>query len=148
MGEAIQQNVFVDTNVLINDFFFRIKGRQLGKPANLAIQYLKSKPKVKLFIASFSVIQVISTLDKAKISQTEISKEVQRILTRYKLIDLTSKDIEKALSIDYKDMEDAIQYILCRKARCLYIITDNVKDFNLFDLVNTIKPKNIRNIVL
>jgi predicted nucleic acid-binding protein len=148
MGEALQNNVFIDTNVLINDFFYRIKDKQLSKPAHLAIVYLKSKPKVSLFIASFSVIQLISTLDKAKVSKTEIANEVKRILSRYKLIDLTAKDIEKALSIEYKDTEDAIQYTLCRKARCLYIVTDNVKDFNVFNLVSTIKPKSIRDLFL
>jgi predicted nucleic acid-binding protein len=148
MGEAIQNNIFIDTNVLINDFFYRVKNKQVSKPAHLAIQYLKSKPKVNLFIASFSVIQLISTLDKAKTPKLEIASEVKRILSRYKLIDLTAKDIEKALTVEYKDTEDAIQYTLCRKARCLYIVTDNVKDFKIFDLVTTIKPKSIRNIFL
>lgn len=146
MGEAIQNNVFIDTNVLINDFFYRVKQKEISKPAYLAIMYLKSKPKVNLFIASFSVIQLVSTLDKAKITKVEIASEIKRILSRYKLIDLTSKDIEKALSIEYKDTEDAVQYTLCRKARCLYIVTDNVKDFKIFDLVSTIKPKSIRNL--
>lgn len=148
MGEAIQSNVFIDTNVLINDFFYRVKGKQISKPAHLAILYLKAKPKVSLFIASFSVIQLISTLDKAKVSKLEVSNEVKRILSRYKLIDLTAKDIDKALSINYNDTEDAVQYTLCRKARCLYIVTDNVKDFKVFDLVSTIKPKAIRDILL
>ena len=148
MGEAIQNNIFIDTNVLINDFFYRVKGKEEGKPSNLAIQFLKSKPKVHLFIASFSVIQLISTLDKAKTPKLEMADEIKRILTRYKLIDLTAKDFEKALSIDYKDTEDAVQYALCRKARCLYIVTENVKDFKLFDLVTTVKPKAIRKIVL
>lgn len=148
MGEAIQNHVFIDTNVLINDFFYRVKQRQISKPAHLAIVYLKSKPKVSLFIASFAVIQLISTLDKAKVEKKEIATEVKRILSRYKLIDLTAKDIDKALGIDYKDTEDAIQYTLCRKARCLYIVTDNVKDFKIFDLVSTVKPKAIRNLFL
>ena len=148
MGEAIQNNVFIDTNVLINDFFYRVKRKEISKPAHLAIVYLKSKPKVNLFIASFSVIQLISTLDKAKVSKTEIATEIKRILTRYKLIDLTAKDIEKTLGIEYKDTEDAVQYTLCRKARCLYIVTDNVKDFKIFDLVSTIKPKSIRDLFL
>lgn len=137
MGTAIQNNVFIDTNVLINNFFYRVKNNRKSKSAHLAILYLKSKPKVDIFIASFSVIQLISTLDKSKATKPKIAQEVKRILTRYKLIDLTAKDIDKALSIDYKDTEDAVQYALCRKARCLYIVTDNVKDFNSF-LLNTL----------
>jgi predicted nucleic acid-binding protein len=148
MGEAIRNNVFIDTNILINDFFYREKGKEYGKPSNLAVQFLKSKPKVHLFIASFSVIQLISTLDKAKIPKSEIANEIQRILSRYKLIDLTAKDFEKALKVEYKDTEDAVQYALCRKARCLYIVTENIKDFKLFDLVTTVKPKAIRKILL
>ena len=95
MGEAIQKNVFVDTNVLINDFFYRIYDKASGKPASLAIQFLKSKPKVELYIASFALVQLISTLDKAKVSKEKIADELHRILNRYKLVDLTAKDFEK-----------------------------------------------------
>ena len=148
MGEAIQKNVFVDTNVLINDFFYRIYSKATGKPASLAIQFLKSKPKVELYIASFALVQLISTLDKAKVSKEKIADELHRILSRYKLVDLTAKDFEKALKTEYKDTEDAVQYILCRKTRCFYILTDNVKDFATFEFIATIKPKSIRKIII
>ncbi len=147
MGEGISQYVFVDTNVLINDFFFRSRKRLTGYDASMAVQFLRAKPKVTLHIASFSIIQLISTLDKAKIPNEEIALEIKRILSRFKLIDLTAKDFDKALSIGYNDTEDAVQYTLCRKARCLYIITDNIKDFKTFKLVAAIKPKAVRKMV-
>lgn len=148
MGEAILTNVFLDTNVLINDFFYRYKQRKESKYSSMAIQFLKANPKITLYIASFSLIQLISTLDKAKVSKNDINLEVSRIISRYKLIDLTANDFQKALSIESKDTEDAIQYTLCRKVRCFYIVTENIKDFNLFKFVTTIKPKHIRKIIV
>lgn len=148
MGEAILTNVFLDTNVLINDFFYRYKQKKESKYSSIAIQFLKANPKITLYIASFSLIQLVSTLDKAKVSKTDIAIELKRIISRYKLVDLTANDFQKALGIDYKDTEDAIQYTLCRKVRCFYIVTENIKDFSLFKFVTTIKPKHIRKIII
>jgi predicted nucleic acid-binding protein len=147
MGEGISQYVFIDTNVLINDFFFRSRERQTGRDASVAIQFLRTKPKVTLHIASFSLIQLVSTLDKAKVPKNEIADELKRILSRFKLVDLTAKDFDLALNTTYNDTEDALQYVLCRKARCLYIVTDNIKDFKVFKLVAAIKPKFVRKII-
>ena len=143
MGEAISRYVFVDSNVLINDFFYRNGKLAHPKHATNAISFLRAKPNIRLFCASFSLIQFVSTLDKAKISNEVIADELNRILGRFTLVDLTAKDFQKALSIPNKDTEGAVQYTLCRKARCLYIITDNVKDFRIFRLVETIKPKDV-----
>lgn len=148
MGEAILTNVFLDTNVLINDFFYRYKQKKESRYSSIAIQFLKANPKITLYIASFSLIQLVSTLDKAKVSKTDIAIELKRIISRYKLVDLTASDFQKALAIDYKDTEDAIQYTLCRKVRCFYIVTENIKDFSLFKFVTTIKPKHIRKIII
>ncbi len=148
MGEAILTNVFLDTNVLINDFFYRYKQKKESRYSSIAIQFLKANPKITLYIASFSLIQLVSTLDKAKVSKTDIAIELKRIISRYKLVDLTANDFQKALAIDYKDTEDAIQYTLCRKVRCFYIVTENIKDFSLFKFVTTIKPKHIRKIII
>ena len=42
MGGGIAQYVFLDTNVLINDFFYRKRQKESGKLAHLAVQFLKS----------------------------------------------------------------------------------------------------------
>ncbi len=147
MGEAISQYVFIDTNVLINDFFFRSRKKLSGYDASVAVQFLRTKPRVTLYIASFAIIQLISTLEKAKVAKEEIASEIKRILSRFKLIDLTAKDFDNALSINHNDTEDAVQYTLCRKVRCLYIITDNIKDFKSFRLVVAIRPKAVRKMV-
>jgi len=141
------QHVFIDTNVLINDFFYRNRQRISSKPASLAIQFLKSKPKVDLYVASFSLVQFVSTLERAKIPTAVVVEELKRILSRFKLIDLTAKDFNDALLLERSDTEDALQYILCRKLRCFYLITDNIRDFQGLLFVTAIKPKQVRKIV-
>ena len=116
MGEGISQYVFIDTNVLINDFFFRSRERVAGKSATIAIQFLRAKPKVTLHVASFSLVQLISTLDRANVPKEEIAEELKRIISRFKLVDLTAKDFTNALEVAYTDTEDSLQYTLCRKA--------------------------------
>ena len=147
MKDVILTNVFVDTNVLINDFFFRNRQRETGKSASMAVQYLRSKPKVTLHVASFSLVQLVSILDRAHIPQIEILEELKRILSRFKLIELTAKDFSDAIQITKNDTEDALQYTLCRKKKCLYIVTDNTKDFRGFKLIEPIKTKMVRGMI-
>ena len=147
MGGGIAQYVFLDTNVLINDFFYRKRQKESGKLAHLAVQFLKSKPKVTLHVASFSLVQLISTLDRSKVTPIEIADEISRILSRFKLVDLSAKDFTDALKITHKDTEDALQYTLCRKVRCFYLVTDNIKDFKDFRLIAPIKPKAVRSML-
>jgi hypothetical protein len=56
------------------------------------------------------------------------------------IIDLTYSDIQKAMSIENKDIEDNIHYILSKKMKCDAIITRNTKDFPFID-VCILKPE-------
>jgi predicted nucleic acid-binding protein len=147
MSDLLSYRVFVDTNVLINDYFFRTKNRQGGRYANNALIFLKSKPKVTLYIASFSLVQVISTLSKAKILDVEIRKELTWILKHFQVADFTKNDVVKGLNIAGDDVEDVFQYTICQKMRCGYILTDNVKDYRLMGDVSIIKPQKVRSII-
>ena len=147
MGEPITNYVFIDTNVLINDFFYRYNERNQSKSASIAVQFLRAKPKVNLYVASFSLVQLISTLDRAKVPHSQITKEISRLLGRFKLIDLTAKDFESISKTTISDIEDALQYTLCRKPRCFYIITDNVKDFRGLLNIVAIRPKYTRKVI-
>ena len=121
--------VFVDTNLLINDYLYRAEGFEKSRVAYDALNFLRAKPKSTLYVASFSLVQLISTLSRQKVSDAIIREELQFIVARYQLVDFTKADIMRGLNLAGRDVEDAFQYAVSQKMRCRYILTDNVKDF-------------------
>jgi predicted nucleic acid-binding protein len=146
--KSLPYHIFIDTNVLINDILFRQFNRPNSKPSCLALEFLLRVARRETFVASFSIVQVLSTLEKARISQDIIRQEIQHILTKHTIINFTEKDIQAALD-DFTDLdiEDTFQFVVSQKMRCQYIITENVKDFKTFQNVRIIRPKEIRRII-
>ena len=146
--KSLPYNVFIDTNVLINDILFRRLNRPNSKPSHIAIDYLARVARRDTFVASFSIVQVLSTLERARMPQEIIRQEIQHILTKHTVINFTEKDIQAALD-DFigLDIEDTFQFVVSQKMRCQYIITENVKDFKPFQNVRIIRPKEIRRII-
>lgn len=146
--KSLPYHIFIDTNVLINDILFRQFNRPNSKPSNTALDYLLRIARRETFVASFSIVQVISTLERARMSQEIIRQEIQYILTKHTIINFTEKDIQAALD-DFSDLdiEDTFQFVVSQKMRCQYIVTENVKDFKTFQNVRIVRPKEIRRIV-
>lgn len=141
-------HIFIDTNILINDIMFRRFDRPTGKNSSLALDYLVRVARRETFIASFSIVQVLSTLERARIAQNIIREEIQHILTKHTIINFTEKDIQAALD-DYIDLdiEDTFQFVVSQKTRCQYIVTENIRDFRNFQNVRIVRPKEIRRIM-
>lgn len=140
--------VFVDTNILIDDFLFRLKKARLSKIAFQALLFLEQK-KAELYIASFSVVQFVSTCQRAKIKDADIILEIQKILGKYQIVDFTKEDIQNSYNqLEKQDIEDVWQYTLSQKVKCRHILTSNTKDFKSFNNIEIHKPKNIRLIYL
>ena len=141
--KSLPYHVFIDTNVLINDILFRQFNRPNSKPSHLALDYLLRVARRETFVASFSIVQVLSTLERARVSQDIIRQEI-----KHTIINFTEKDIQAALD-DFSglDIEDTFQFVVSQKMRCQYIITENVKDFKPFQNVRIIRPKEIRRII-
>ncbi len=140
--------VFVDTNVLINDFLFRIKKNKSAEFDYKALLFLERK-NAEMYIASFSIVQFVSTCQRAKIKDDLIIVEIKKIMGRYNIIDFTKEDIEKSFNqLEQQDIEDVWQYTLSQKLRCRHILTANTKDFKSFANIELHKPKDIQTISL
>lgn len=133
-----QNNIFVDTNVLI--------GAWAGRPNDvLCLQYLFSLKGKKLFSSTLSIAQFISVYHKKR-TNDEIRKQVKYLQTKFNLISFTEKDVNKAVDEASPDLEDNLQYVLCRKMNCLHFITNNTKDYSGYFLLNVLKPNQSRQI--
>ena len=120
----MKNRLFLDTNVMLD---------LLGERE----PFYDSIAKVATLADKGEVILTVSTLSYSTLfyllSKFEKSEVVKEKLRKFKIIsrtsDLTDIIIEKGLSSNFSDFEDALQYHCALKADCNILITRNGKDF-------------------
>lgn len=134
-----KQNIFVDTNILIGAF--------LGnKTDENCLKFLFSLKDKVCFVSSLSIAQFAAFFQKHKLKKSqELKKIIEKFLSKYEIVSFTKSDIQNAFSLKGKDIEDNFQFQLCKKTKCFCIVTNNKKDFQMFE-VPVLTPKNIKNI--
>ena len=85
------------------------------------------------YISTLTFTNIIYIMRKVIVKRkvNDFYKSMKKIFT---FIDFTEKDIEKAADMEWADFEDAIQYVSAEKANADFIITRNVKDFELTEI--------------
>jgi predicted nucleic acid-binding protein len=120
----MKNKIFIDTNVMLD-----LLGERFPFYDSIAkIATLADKGKVKIVVSALSYSTVFYLL-----SRFESAENVKEKLRKFKIIseisDLSEKIIEKGLSSNFSDFEDALQYHCALKSDCGIIITRNAKDF-------------------
>ena len=140
-----ENHIFIDTNCLISSICERygiIAAN--GKENTNALHYLLAMNGKKLYVSSLSIAQMTAKLQN-RLHKDVLTEEIRQILHRFNIIEFNRKDIEDALNSPYaKDIEDLYQYKMSEKAKCLYIMTNNTKDFATLLNVIPFKPKQVR----
>lgn len=131
--------IFVDTNVLIGGY----SGDARFQKDSACLHYLFSLSGRRLFISSLSIAQLVSVYQKKKTNE-EIANLVREIQHRFTVIDFTNRDVDAALVETGADIEDNIQYVVAMKQKCSIIITNNFKDYRLFQNIHAIRPERVR----
>ncbi len=131
--------VYIDSNVLVH-YCTGVES------VVQSLTYLfQRRRKEVLFTSSLSIAQTIALLQSNRPNRKAYTKEkvsslMDGLIKKLTIIDLTKEDISKAFSINNKDIEDNIQYVLSQKKKCDAIVTDNTKDFLFFKGVEIMKP--------
>jgi len=140
-----ENHIFIDTNCLIGFVCEKYGLYNVGAQENTtALHYLLGMNGKKLYVSSLAVAQLTAKL-QSKLTKDLLTEEIKLMLHRFNVIEFGRKDIEEALTAPYaKDIEDLYQYKMSEKARCLYIMTNNTKDFTTLLNVIPFKPKQVR----
>jgi len=132
--------IYVDTNVLINYC--------TGQKADMvSLNHIFSKrTKHTLFTSSLAIVQTISRLqsgNKARnrkaYSKEKTIEELDYLLTKFTVLDLTLTDIKSGFNENCEDIEDSIHYIVSQKMKCDAILTNNAKDFTKFNEIKLLE---------
>lgn len=121
--------IYLDTNIII-DF---LSGRQEFFDEARQLFSLADQGELKLYISSLSLINANYILEK-----TPKLIDAKKILGKFKVLvivlPLNDKLIDLAISSDFKDFEDAVQYFTAIENDMDLILTRNKKDFKLSTL--------------
>jgi predicted nucleic acid-binding protein len=124
------KSIFLDTNVLI-DFFADRKPFSIDA-ARLFDYSLKKKITIYISAVSYNNIYYII---RQSLSHAETIKMLTEISEWTNVIDLTKEIINKSLTSDFKDFEDAIQYHCAKSNNKIdLIVTRDTKDFKISSL--------------
>lgn len=126
--------VLIDTNVILDVL---CKREDFYKDSALVMKYCEIN-KISGVISALTIPNIVYIMRKELDVQStrEIIEKLQLIFT---VADLKADDIKKALSMSFKDFEDALQSVCASRIKADYIITRNVKDFTN-SKVMAIKP--------
>ena len=124
------KSIFLDTNVLI-DFFADRKPFSIDA-ARLFDYSLKKKLNIYISAVSYNNIYYIV---RQSLSHAETIKMLTEISEWTNVIDLTKDIINKSLTSDFKDFEDAIQYHCAKSINKIdLIVTRDTKDYKVSSL--------------
>ena len=118
------KKLLVDTNIIID---LLAKRKDFYQEAQ-ELFTLADENQVKLYISSLTFANTHYVLVK-ELNADEARKVLIKFKLHVKTLPLDEKILELALSSDFKDFEDAIQYYTALENKLEIIITRNKKDF-------------------
>jgi len=87
-----------------------------------------SKGGVGLFISASAITDIYYIIRKKLERKTAVSL-LRDLLANVEIASVSSKEIRRALDIDWNDFEDAVQYVTGESLAVDYIVTRNTSDF-------------------
>ena len=118
------EKVFVDTDIILdllsNREPFYIHSANLFSAAD--------KNEINVYVSSLSFANLNYILSK-QYSADKARKKLMRFKTLVTVLSVTDKVIELALSSDFKDFEDGIQYFTATENNISTLLTRNLRDF-------------------
>lgn len=116
--------VFLDTNVVVD----LLSGREPYAYHAADVFQLALDGQCKLCLSALTMMNAHFLLKSVAGEQT-VRHQLQKLEDLVKVLSLHAADIAEALRTDWKDFEDATQYLTAHRAGAQYIVTRNAKDF-------------------
>ncbi len=135
------RKIFVDADVVL-DLFAK---REPHYKYAAALFTLIDQSKVKAFTSSLVISNVYYILRKLK-EREFAGNKVRKLRLLLNVLTINEKIIDLALSSNFKDFEDAIQYYASAMNKIDFIITRNKKDYKTSE-IPVVSPEEFVNLV-
>ena len=124
------ESVFVDTDIILD----LLGNRQPFYKYAANLFSLADKGKIKLFVSSLSFSNLNYLLSK-QYSTDQARKKLLKFKTLVNVLAVNDKIVELALSSDFKDFEDGLQYFTAIENDIKKLLTRNLKDFKTAEII-------------
>lgn len=124
------EKVFVDTDIILDllanrDPFYK----------HAAILFSEAdKSNIELYVSSLSFSNLNYLLSK-QYSPDQSRKKLLKFKTLVTVLAVTDKIVELALSSDFKDFEDGLQYFTATENGVKRLLTRNLKDYKAAEII-------------
>lgn len=127
--------VFIDTNIFL-DF---IENRPIGFKEAFSIFDLAARREIVLLVSDLSIANIKYSTRKT-IPLQDFYKTIKMSRSLYTIIPVGENVVDRALAVEARDFEDALQYYAAEQAGANCIVTRNLKDFDFACTVDTLEP--------
>jgi predicted nucleic acid-binding protein len=121
--------VFVDTDIVLD----LLSGRQPHYDFAAELFSMADEKHIKLNVSSLCFSNINYILSR-QYNADQARKKLLKFKTLVTVLSVDDKTIELALSSDFKDFEDAIQYYTAIENNISTLLTRNLKDFRKADI--------------
>ena len=122
--------VLVDTNIVMDVLLKRIPFYK----DSFSVFQLSDSGSINGFLASISVTNAFFILRKAGKNRDDVYLDMDDISGIFKIAPVSDTTISTALTLRWKDFEDAIQFVTAKESNVDFIITRNKTDFENTDI--------------
>ena len=116
--------IFLDADIVMDFLAKRFPFHQFAD----AVFNLSDQGKVELVISSLTFSHVHYVLAKQR-GKEQARQTLKKFKVLVNVASIGDKIIDLALSSNFKDFEDAIQYYAALEMKCSMILTRNIKDY-------------------
>jgi len=129
--------VLIDTNIILDVLCNR---ESFVEDASKIFKLCELK-KIDGFISALSIPNIVYIMRK-ELDVEKIKVVLDKLFLIFNIEDLKADDMKKAVLLGFSDFEDALQSVCAKRIKANYIITRNIKDFSLSEVV-AIKPTEL-----
>ncbi|MDQ3111340.1 MAG: PIN domain-containing protein [Bacteroidota bacterium] len=123
------EKVFVDTDITLD----LLTARTPHYDSAASLFSLADNEKTKIFVSSLSFSNLNYILAK-QFSSDQVRKKLLKFKTLVTVLPVGDKTVELALSSDFKDFEDGLQYFTAIEAGLKTLLTRNLKDYKTAEI--------------
>ena len=124
-------NVLVDTNVVLDVLLKRSPFYQ----DSFKIFQLADQEVIKGCLSASSITDIFYLLRKDRNNSGEVYQIMEELTDLFSVVQVSETTIDNALSLCWKDFEDAVQYSAAKENGITHIITRNKTDYEASDIL-------------
>ena len=121
--------LFLDVNVVLDV----LGKRQPFYKSSARVLSLAVEGRAEAFLAAHTVTTIFYLMQKY-FGRMRAHAVLLDLLNLIKVVAVDEEILKEALSLNWKDYEDAVQAVAAIKSKCTHLITRNVRDFSSLTL--------------